>query len=131
MKRMRGAGAGDSSSDDDDAVAPLGGYALRRHKAARGVRTSPCVLLLRHAVFSCCLWCMMWAVDWPSTATRWGAVWRGGSHCKHPIRGYPLSGGCTRTSSPLWTPDPNSSEGSLLQFVQAAAAGYARRTCRM
>jgi hypothetical protein len=35
---MRGAGGDDSGSDLDDAAAPLGGYALRRHKATRTVR---------------------------------------------------------------------------------------------
>lgn len=40
LKRMRGAGGDDDEfgSDDDDATAPLGGFALRRHKAARAVR---------------------------------------------------------------------------------------------
>ena len=41
LKRMRDAGGGDDDSggsDADDAAAPMGGYALRRHKAARGVR---------------------------------------------------------------------------------------------
>lgn len=39
LKRMRDAGGDDDefASDADDAAAPLGGYARRRHKAARAV----------------------------------------------------------------------------------------------
>ncbi len=47
LKRMRGAGGDDDSgADAEDAVAPMGGYALRRHKAALAVRWAPPLPLL-------------------------------------------------------------------------------------
>jgi hypothetical protein len=49
LKRMRGAGGDDSGSDLDDAAAPLGGYALRRHKAARTVRPSHAIQAVMEA----------------------------------------------------------------------------------
>ena len=68
LKRMRGAAdsGGESGSDKDDGTAPAGGYARRRHRAARAVRFWPAAPVC-HSARRAPLWHVSSAPTGPGT----------------------------------------------------------------